>query len=347
MKVSDVMNEIKSRLSWFVPNEKVLSILNCDLKDVNFTLFKLSNNIEKICEVYKSFIEFNKMEQVNCCNNLNRVITDAGMVLEALGYYWINKTSLSVNLKPIVNYSKVLCKNSVDLDGQICDKWFFDIKTLSPYGDSIQSVLNKISKNYEGYVFMLTGRTDLSLDELMNKKVVKQAEEIYKSNKNGVLKLPNGGIVSMNKKEKCLISESFHNCFIWCENNYKIFLKHCHQFTTDMPYVLIEMYDKNSFPNDCKISTYMLFRTLTRRTFLQLSLCKEAAVDYDNKVIDNNLTVADAISFLSAIMFIDFNSGESFVFQNPKAKNKIHFNDFEPYMWDLKLLYDDFQGDIY
>ena len=53
------------------------------------------------------------------------------------------------------------------------------------------------------------------------------------------------------------------------------------------------------------------------------------------------------MKYLSAIMFIDVNSGSSFAFMNPFATNKMKRNYLEYYSWDNQITIDDFGYDSY
>ena len=190
--------------------------------------------------------------------------------------------------------------------------------------------------------------TKLSSKKLCDSSVFVQANNIDNNNVDcGVLHLPNGGRIRMKRREKVNMSESIFSPFVWCKNNYKFFLDHCHQFVLDKPFVLVEMIDSDSFFESKIISTYMLLRTLVRRTFFELSGSFDKAMAFDDKIFDEKLLVKDAITLLSAIMFIDCKTGRAYVFINPKAKNKVSQQPFEWYRWDNGITIDDFYFDNY
>ena len=348
MTVGDLVLEIQKYCSWFKPNKTLEKKASDNVADINNTVLRLLDKIPGICETYQSFLANKEMSLKICNENLNRVVLEEGMTLEALGYCWIKNTSMGAFMRPIVKTRKTISGNDIDLDGEIDGEFLFDIKSFTPFTQSIQHKLSVLQKKHPQYAFMVTNRTDISSKKLCDASVYAQAKNIDENNADGgILHLPNSGMIMMKKRERVNLSESAFSPFAWCESNYKLFLDHCHQFVLDKPFVLVEMMDSDSFFDNSLISTYMLLRTLVRRTFFDLSENTDKAMLFDRKIADENILVKQAISFLSAIMFIDCRTGRAYAFINPKAKNNVNRQPFEWYSWENRITIDDFYFDNY
>lgn len=343
--IGDAVKEIQNNISWFVPNEKIVKNQNQLLTETRVGSVS-PETIVKICEVYNHFVSYQQMNISEANVNINRILTEEGMVYEAVGYYWLMQTALLPWITPLYSTAATLSGNLVELDGCYDESIAFDIKKYQDYPEMLGRKLRKLEKTYPDYVFLQAGHTDVSKEQFFDKNVI---EEIEKAQRAGVqraqIELPNNGRIKMERRKGINISESSEDPFLWCRNNYKMFLSDCHQFTKDKPFLLIEVGDMERH-NMLPVGAYMRLRTLVRRTFFELSKSEEDVSAYDKKM-SVGYTVKDTIKYLSSIMFIDKNSGKAYAFINPFAVNKMERVFFEHYGWDYPTIVDDFSCDNY
>lgn len=347
--IKDICNYMQEQIPVFNSEHYIQAVKKSfkrNILEVNHSGDLLYNKLDNICDVYKRFLADGLMSEKEVVNNLNRIIIEEGMVYEAIGYYWLMKTSMRLMLRPLHINANTCSGEEVVLDGEIENAFAFDIKKFQTFEEIIRPKLSVLEEKYGDYVFFVQGQTDISKDNLWSNAVQQQIERNTREGKsNFTVKLPNSGEVSGQKKQGINCEES--NCapVRWCENNYKFALSHCGQFTTDKAFVQIELFDlKNLSLID--ENPYSTLRILTRRLFFELVNDEECSKVYCDKIRDEK-RVKDVIQYLSGVWFIDISTGDSWVFLNPFAKHKISQNKFEPYGWDAKITIDDFRHDNY
>ena len=344
--VKNISDYISSNISGFQPNSIIVANYSTSICDFNFGAEYLIKYIDEILDLYSKFISLNIMPLDKCIDNLNRIIKEPGMVLETMGYVRLMNTSIGMNIAAPYSTSNNLSSNLVDLDGILQSKLAFDIKTFRLFDNIIEKKIADLSIKYPSYCFSIIDSTDVCSDNIWDQNVENDLKNKIATGRGFVLNLPNGGKIGVKIKEQVNISESTFNEFAWIKNNFEFVLHHCNQFTTDLPFVQIEMFDSEKiFVGE---DLFWFFRTLCRRIFFALGKCQEKVKTYCDKIISETLLVKDAIKCLSGIWFMDIHSGKSFVFSNPFANHKLSYSSIEPFTWEKRdTCYDDFLNDNY
>lgn len=116
----------------------------------------------------------------------------------------------------------------------------------------------------------------------------------------------------------------------WAMQNEIQVLKHCSQFCRNSPFFLMYPYDKSKARDyyfDGQTQFYT-FRTLMRRSFINLLHNKDYINGYDGKAI-SGMRVCEAIRKLSGVFFLDvteeyeYGKNNAFLFINPNADNPL------------------------
>ena len=124
-------------------------------------------------------------------------------------------------------------------------------------------------------------------------------------------------------------------------------LARSNQFTTKMPFMQIEVFDKDKLPT-IENSIYLTLRILARRIFFESEKNENKIKEFCKKIDNEDLTVSQALKCLSAICFMDINTGDSWFFSNPFATNIFPYNIYEHYKCDHPSSYfDNFCYDNY
>lgn len=345
--IEEIIAFIQTKCNFFAPNSKNNKNKSATIQNYNFEYNILMNHIENICECYSKLVNDGATSELDANEILNRLISEPGSLFEALGIYWLHETSLCVGLK--TNYSTTQNNSGMEivLDGAIEDNFVFDIKKFQLYERLLQPCLARMENKYLNYTFMTCGFSDVSKEELWNKTVESKIDNgISQGLKKFGVKLPNGGLIQIEERKTVNMSESSFSITRWSENTYKFVLSDSNQFTTNMPFMQIEMFDKTWFEGLGE-NIYMSLRIMARRIFFELTQSDEKINSYCSKIQDTEKTVKSAMEHLSAICFMDINSGDAWTFINPFAEHKITIRMLEPYTWDKMMIIDNFRYDIY
>ena len=345
--ITEVMNVIQTHCPFFKPNSKNIKNEDVLLKEYNIEYNLLIKHFENICVCYSKMVSEEVTSESDANQILNRMISEPGSLYEALGIYWLHKSSLCIALKTNYSTNQNNSGVKVDLDGIIEGKFAFDIKKFQLYENLIQPCLEEMETKYPNYTFMVCGFSDVNKEKFWNKNVEISIENGIKQGlKRFGVKLPNGGVIQVEERETVNMAESSFSITRWSENTYKFVLSDSNQFTTTMPFMQIEMFDKTRFDSFGE-SVYMVLRIMARRIFFELTKCEEKIHSYCSKIQDAEKTVKNAMGYLSAICFMDVNSGEAWTFTNPFAAHKLNIGMLEPYTWDNVMIIDNFNYDNY
>lgn len=195
--------------------------------------------------------------------------------------------------------------------------------------------------NIPDYYIMISGDSNLSSKEMS--ELLKKKKDIYKTlfsekNKNCadyIYRLSDYGLViraHYNKLGKVNIYTGISDLNVdkWAMLNETQVLSHCSQFCRNKPFLLIYPYDSkkagNIFFDDQTL--FYTFRTLMRRTFINLQHNEKYINSYDGKAV-NNVKVSDAIRKLSGVFFLDvtndykYGKNNAILFVNPNAENPL------------------------
>ena len=345
--IAEVLNVIHAHCSFFNPNSKNIKNKDVVLQEYNIEYNLLIKHIENICSCYSKMVSEEVASEYDANQILNRMISEPGSLYEALGIYWLYKSSLCVSLKTNYSTNQNNSGVTIDLDGIIEGKFAFDIKKFQLYEKLLQPCLARMERNYPNYTFMACGFSDVSKEEFWNKTVETSIESgIKQGRKRFGVKLPNGGVIQVEERQPVNMAESSFSITRWSENTYKFVLSDSNQFTTNMPFIQIEMFDKTWFDGFGE-SVYMILRIMARRIFFELTKSEEKIQSYCSKIQDEEKTVKNAMEYLSVICFMDVNSGEAWTFINPFAAHKLSIGMLEPYTWDNIMITDNFNYDNY
>lgn len=347
-KVSEVVDFIKQECTFFNESEETKKASLIAIDKYSEAPDILLNFLDRICECYSLFVKQRIIEQKEAVKNLNSIIKKSGMLYEAIAYYWMSKTTLISQFTAVYQTSENVSSKNVDLDGCIDNKLAFDIKTFQFYGEMIDNKLNELREKYQGYVFLLTGDTAIDRKQFWDGSAERTIQDnINNGKEHFIVELPNGGCISVEKRKSICMSTSFLNSIKWCENMSKFPLARSNQFTTKMPFMQIEVFDKDKLPT-IENSIYLTLRILARRIFFESEKNENKIKEFCKKIDNEDLTVSQALKCLSAICFMDINTGDSWFFSNPFATNIFPYNIYEHYKCDHPSSYfDNFCYDNY
>ena len=164
--IAEVMNVIHAHCSFFNPNSKNIKNKDVVLQEYNIEYNLLIKHIENICSCYSKMVSEEVVSESDANQILNRMISEPGSLYEALGIYWLYKSSLCVSLKTNYSTNQNNSGVTIDLDGIIEGKFAFDIKKFQLYEKLLQPCLARMERNYPNYTFMAYGFSDVSKEEL-------------------------------------------------------------------------------------------------------------------------------------------------------------------------------------
>lgn len=272
--------------------------------------------------------------------------TENGKVYEALVYAWLEKQHIRYN--PQIHISKEECfkasANGYDADGEIDENNIvFEIKRFGITLPHIETLRRKIqSKIPKEYFLTISGGNNISAQDMqenffnkieqlaetiMQKENCIYSDYIYKDNTFG---LEFRAWEKGSNRAFTAISE--FDLYEWAKNNEFYFMHDASQFCRSVPYILFCSYDQYLAPmfsqEDDKV-TFIAFRTLCRRVFMNLNKMDERTIsEFDGKA-QQGISVSVASKKISAIIFLDVSAENNhhhsrvYVFQNPNADYKI------------------------
>lgn len=275
---------------------------------------------------------------------------NSGKIYENLFYTWLYDKGIS--FKEQVNVPKNDClkaKEGYSSDGRIAGDLYFDVKSFGMNEKLVVTLKQKLQKVYPNDLITIHGNKDIDIsiyEKLIRdvNSIVENLKETSDQKKDSVkYEIEDGEIVihryidfldeEKRKNTKCQsITEISEMDFTrWAENNETYPLKHGAQFIKNHPFILVYPFKKYEFAlhiNDDK-DAFWAFRFLARRLFLNSGKKQtDLLSDYD-KNADENISVSDAVSHLSGILFWnidaewDYDNNQMWLYCNPNAVNKI------------------------
>lgn len=293
-----------------------------------------------------------------------------GKVYEALVYSWLSKHSIRYEQQFHVKKEDCFKKaqNGYDADGRIVENNIvFDIKQFGLTLPHIETLRKKLQEKMpKEYYLTIGGGKNIStreiksdflekIDELvssiMKPEHKNHTDYIYRDKKHGL------EFRAWEKKTNPVFTTiSEFDLYEWAQNNEFYFMYHASQFCSNTPYILFCPFDRRLayiFSNNDKEHTYIAFRALCRRIFMNLLKMENRRIDeFDGKAI-SSISISTASRKISAIVFMDvseeydYNNCRTFVYQNPNADYKINRYQIDTMFRYAGAYIEDFRFDNY
>ncbi|WBW94691.1 hypothetical protein [Oceanirhabdus sp. W0125-5] len=329
-------------------------------------LNSFSNNKEHIQRIIK-FMKYyyrkkivNKKKIKSWLLNLFSANNFYGQYCELMAYVWMFEMKIKFTPQVMIDSEELLNKKRVELDGVIDKKEiYFDIKSFGIQFYAREIFRRKLQEQFKGKIVYIEGLRDSSYKDISKyafdsmKDIVEALEKKHSYFIEGlrwnirILDIGKDNIKLVKKRQR----KEFDPYRFARENKF-FCIRKASQFTINKPFILIcsfsdsfnNFYDKGNLKN-----TNTALRALARRTFMELNKCNKKAIRFDGR-LDDNLLVKDVVKYISALIFINFNSGMSRIFLNPYGQNKIKKSDIFDIIngnryTDFEI--DDFEYDIY
>lgn len=355
-------NELKNKLSFLGEDKRI--------KDDEIRLLEPQTLILR--RLFLSWAKNMTEETVKTLiiNILQKPDVENGKVYEALVYAWLENQGILYN--PQFHIAQEDCLKAsdkgYDADGIIIENnIIFDVKQFGLTLPHIETLRRKLQSMIpEDYYLTIEGGRNISVKDLqinflekindiaqciMNEKNKNHTDYLYREDKFGL------EFRAWSRRENSVFTSiSEFDRYEWAANNEFYFMHHASQFCINSPYILFCPYDKQLAPifsNEDRSFTFLAFRALCRRVFMNLIKMDERKINSFDGKARNDISVATATKKISAIVFIDVSDEfdylhcRTFVFQNPNADYKIPRYQIDKLFRYAGAIIEDFRFDNY
>lgn len=277
-----------------------------------------------------------------------------GQFCELGAYDWLLRHNAKFIVQMNLTGNDVLNPNGCTIDGLFKErKIFFDIKAMGFHYYVADQFRQRLESMLNGFKVMIDGSMDVAIKDI-EKFAFGKINQVQKHLKNGG-KIPipelHWTIRAESPKEVMMMTKESNPYALAKENRFYPF-KTAGQFTQHNPFVLIfafaakfNIYLSTNFAS----STDITLRALARRVFMQLESDTTPLQRLDSKTAPG-IQLGDASRLLSALLFVNIDKDEAWLYLNPRAKHPLGQEYFEE-IFDFKLPYnlliDNFEHDDY
>ena len=286
--------------------------------------------------------------------NLLSQNTFYGQYLELGAYEWFDRAGVQFRAQERLSGQEVLNPNGVVIDGRFAAvDCYFDIKAMGFQEYVTEQFRKRLEERLRGLVVTIEGSMDVDVRDIQTFAFRQLAALTTVLANGGHHKIPQlDWTVRAEKRRPVMVGIKTSNPYALAEENRYYPFKTAGQFTRHSPFMLVFSYAaqfNHPLFTNFAASSEITLRALARRAFMQFTDDATPAAHYDAQVA-TGVRLAEASRLLSAMLFINIDTGIAELFLNPRAVNRLtdyHIKQIFDFTVPSDLRIEDFLHDDY
>ncbi|MFW2231664.1 hypothetical protein EHH54_16385 [Rhizobium leguminosarum] len=320
--------------------------------------FANSADIQKVAGAIEALTAKAGLSMPDATDQVKNVVQERhfyGTFCELAAYDWFARNGVEFNAQVNLGRADVLNPRGCAIDGEFTAvNAYFDIKGFGMQAYLMKLFREALRASVPDLFVTIDGPMDVGIKDIETYAFGQLSRTIPSLKQGAIVKIAQLGwtIRVQAPTKRIIMSEHTDDPYVFAENNRYYTLKTSRQFTRNAPFVMVFPYAAR-FNNMLSLNPFegtdIALRALARRTFLQLHSDTSSLSAYDKQTAPG-LTVADASKLLSAMLFVNVDKDDGWLFLNPRATHKFTKNHVE-HIFDFTipvgLGIDDFRNDDY
>jgi len=297
---------------------------------------------------------FSTIDAENAVRNL---LTDRhfyGSFCELGAYDWLERNNAPYTAQVALGSQDVLNPNGCTIDGRFTSYVaYFDVKGFGMQAYLMEVFKQRLQSFASGLTILIDGPLDVAVKDIETFAFGNIWQLSVKLSAGSIHKIREiGWSIKVVTPQRVNISEHTIDPYVFAERNRYYPFKTSRQFTRNAPFLLVFPYS-SQFNNMLASNVFNMadiaLRALARRVFIQLTADKALLHQHDSQT-SPGLKVADAAKLVSALLFINLDNDEAWLFLNPRAEHKLtkyHIEQVFDFTIPVQMGIDDFENDNY
>jgi len=353
----ELIDELENRSVNISSMNLKLTLQNDPLAGYLFNLANQPQELDRVSRAVDGLIQRSGFGTVDATNAVSNLLTDRhfyGAFCELAAYEWLDRNNAAHTAQVALGSKDVLNPNGCTIDGQFMNyDAFFDIKGFGMQAYLMELFKRRLQPFAHGLTILIDGPLDVAVKDIETYafgNIGKLKAKLFVGSTCQIREL--GWSIKVVKPQRVTISEHTSNPYVFAEQNRYYPFKTSRQFTRNAPFFLVFPYSShfnNMLASNAFDMTDIALRALARRVFIQLTADTTLLQQHDSQT-SPELTVSDAAKLVSALLFINLDNDEAWLFLNPRALHKItnyHIEQIFDFTAPIHMGIDDFEHDNY